>query len=48
MNIIKKVGLDFKNTVLSLGGSLDPMDVFVMFRGRKPETKALLKHSGLI
>ena len=45
---IKKVGLEFKNTVLSLGGSLDPMEVFIKFRGRKPETKALLKHSGLI
>ena len=48
MEALKRVGLEFKNTVLSLGGSIDPMTVFVKFRGREPNTKALLKHSGLI
>ncbi|MDA3800522.1 MAG: M3 family metallopeptidase [Kiritimatiellae bacterium] len=44
---IWKVGLKFRNTVLALGGSESPMDVFEMFRGRKPSIDALLRHSGL-
>jgi oligopeptidase A len=46
-NNIKKVGLNFRNTVLALGGSESPMDVFVKFRGREPDIAALLRHSGL-
>jgi oligopeptidase A len=42
------VGKKYRDTILSLGGSLHPMDIFKQFRGREPETKALLKHSGLL
>ncbi|MEM8718951.1 MAG: M3 family metallopeptidase [Cyanobacteria bacterium P01_G01_bin.39] len=45
---IKAVGKQFKDTVLSLGGSLHPMEVFQSFRGREPKTEPLLRHSGLL
>ena len=41
-------GKRFRDTVLSLGGSLHPMEVFKKFRGREPKTEPLLKHSGLL
>ena len=44
---VKSVGKKFKDTVLSLGGSLHPMEVFQSFRGREPNTEPLLRHSGL-
>lgn len=44
---IQNVGMEFRNSVLALGGSLHPMDVFKQFRGREPRVDALLKHSGL-
>ena len=45
---VKSVGKKFKDTVLSLGGSLHPMEVFQSFRGREPNTEPLLRHSGLV
>lgn len=45
---IQEVGQKFKDTVLSLGGSLHPMEVFQSFRGREPKTEPLLRHSGLL
>ena len=42
---VAKTGRRFRDTVLALGGSQHPMDVFVAFRGREPETAALLRHS---
>ena len=42
---IAATGQRFRNTVLSLGGSQHPLDVFVSFRGRAPETDALLRHT---
>ena len=45
---VRSVGKRFKNTVLSLGGSLHPMEVFQTFRGREPQTEPLLRHSGLL
>lgn len=44
---IAKTGRRFRNTVLALGGSKHPMEVFKAFRGRQPETAPLLRHSGL-
>lgn len=43
-----RLGRRFRNTFLGRGGSQHPMEVFVDFRGRKPTTEALLKHSGLL
>ena len=44
---IKKIGGKFKDTVLSLGGSLSPLEVFKLFRGREPKTDSLIRHLGL-
>lgn len=45
---IAQVGRRFRDTVLALGGSKAPMAVFQAFRGREPDTTALLRHSGLL
>ena len=45
---IRETGRRFRNTVLSLGGSLDPKQVFEAFRGRQPSSEALIRHSGLV
>ncbi|TNF29123.1 MAG: M3 family peptidase [Deltaproteobacteria bacterium] len=45
---VREVGHRFRDTILALGGSLDPMSVFVRFRGRKPDTAPLLRHNGLV
>lgn len=45
---IASTGKRFRDTVLALGGSLPPMDVFKAFRGREPNTEPLLRHSGLV
>lgn len=44
---ILETGRRFRDTVLALGGSRHPMDVFEAFRGRKPQVEALLRHAGL-
>ena len=44
---VQETGKRFRDTVLALGGSQHPMDVFQAFRGRKPSTDALLRHRGL-
>ncbi len=44
---VKKVGRKFRETVLSLGGGIEPMAVFKEFRGREPSPEALLRHNGL-
>ena len=48
MDEIKATGKRFRDTILSLGGSLSPQDVFQAFRGRTHSTKALIRHSGLV
>ena len=40
-------GRRFRDTVLSLGGSRSPAEVFEAFRGRSPSPEALIRHSGL-
>jgi len=42
-----KTAADFRFYILSKGGTENPMDLFVKFRGRKPEVRALLERSGL-
>lgn len=44
---VQKTGRHFRDTVLGLGGSRPPMEVFSAFRGREPSTDALLRHAGL-
>ena len=38
----------FKNFVLSKGGSEHPMDLYIKFRGKEPDSNALLKRAGLL
>ena len=37
----------FKENVLEMGGSEDPMNLYVKFRGHEPNVDALLRHRGL-
>jgi oligopeptidase A len=44
----REQGRRFRDTVLALGGSRHPMDVFRLFRGREPDPQALLRQEGLL
>jgi oligopeptidase A len=44
---VQTTGRRFRDTVLSLGGSRHPLEVFRAFRGRDPDPLALLKQCGL-
>ncbi len=44
---LAKVGQRYRETILALGGSQHPLDVFRAFRGREPSSQPLLRHSGL-
>ena len=43
-----KIAAAFKTHVLSKGGTEDPLELYVKFRGQKPKVEALLKRSGLL
>jgi len=43
----RKTGMEFLNNILEQGGSRDPMELFVAFRGREPKIDALLRHNGI-
>ncbi|XP_028911008.1 probable cytosolic oligopeptidase A isoform X2 [Ornithorhynchus anatinus] len=45
---LAKVGRRYRDTVLSLGGSISPQEVFRKFRGRDPSPDALLRTYGLL
>lgn len=45
---VAQLGRKYRDTILAMGGSRHPMDVFRDFREREPCTKALLRHSGLM
>jgi oligopeptidase A len=45
---VQSTGRRFRDTVLSLGGSRSPAEVFEAFRGRAPSAEALIRHSGLV
>lgn len=45
---IQQVGRRFRQTILALGGSIHPMQIFTEFRGREPRIQALLQQSGLV
>ena len=42
-----QTGESFRTEILEKGGSKEPMELFVAFRGREPEVDALLRHSGI-
>ncbi|MCL5260222.1 MAG: M3 family metallopeptidase [Gammaproteobacteria bacterium] len=43
----RKTGREFLHTILEAGGSAEPMELFIKFRGRKPKIDALLKQCGI-
>jgi oligopeptidase A len=45
---MRETGLRLRATLMGLGGSAPPMEVFRAFRGREPGTEALLRHCGLV
>lgn len=54
MNILKKMAFNrnvadkFKSSILSKGGTENPMELYIQFRGKKPTPEALLKRAGLL
>jgi peptidyl-dipeptidase Dcp len=44
----KQTAKKFKENILSKGGTLKPMKLYIKFRGKKPSNTALLKRAGLI
>jgi len=43
----RETGNRFLHSILEQGGSREPMELFIEFRGREPTIDALLRHSGL-
>lgn len=43
----RRTGEEFLHDILEQGGTYEPMELFVRFRGREPKIDALLRHSGL-
>jgi oligopeptidase A len=43
----KTTGNEFLHAILEQGGSREPMQLFIEFRGRKPSIEPLLRHSGI-
>ncbi|WP_297528812.1 oligopeptidase A [Thiohalobacter sp.] len=43
----RETGMRFLTRILEQGGSRDPMELFIDFRGREPTIDALLRHTGL-
>ncbi|MEJ2162597.1 MAG: M3 family metallopeptidase [Robiginitalea sp.] len=44
----REVARRFREHILSKGGTEDPMELYVRFRGRKPGVEALLERAGLL
>jgi oligopeptidase A len=42
-----ETGLDYRQKVLEVGGSIEAIDMFTNFRGRKPSVEPLLKQAGI-
>jgi oligopeptidase A len=43
----RDTGASFRRNILEAGGSQEPMELFVAFRGREPKIEPLLRHSGI-
>ena len=43
-----KIAEAFKTNILSKGGTQDPLELYIKFRGQKPKVEAFLKRSGLL
>ncbi len=45
---LRETGLRMRRTIMGMGGGTPPLEVFKAFRGREPDTEALLRHCGLL
>lgn len=45
---VRELGRRFRHTILALGGSQHPLEVYKAFRGRLATTEALLRHNNLL
>lgn len=45
---MRETGVRLRATLMGMGGSAPPMEVFRAFRGREPSTEALLRHCALV
>lgn len=45
---VVETGRRFRDTILAMGGSRHPMELFQEFRGREPSPEPLLRHTGLL
>ncbi|PLW69798.1 oligopeptidase A [Pseudohalioglobus lutimaris] len=43
----QETGADFRREILEAGGSREPMEAFIAFRGREPDIAPLLRHCGI-
>ena len=43
----RQTGSAFLHNILEMGGSKEPMELYVAFKGREPTVDALLRHSGI-
>jgi oligopeptidase A len=43
----RQTGVAFLHNILEPGGTREPLELFVAFRGREPKVDALLRHTGL-
>ena len=43
----RRTGTDFREAILAVGGSRPALESFIAFRGREPESEALLRSYGL-
>ena len=43
-----ETGAAFRTEILEAGGSREPMELFVAFRGREPSIEPLLRHCGIV
>lgn len=44
----KEIATNYKNTILSKGGTIPPMDLYIKFTGKRPTINPLLKRANLI
>ena len=44
----RETGAAFRTHILEAGGSGEPMELFVAFRGREPQIEPLLRHCGIV
>lgn len=43
----KDIAKKFRDSILSKGGTQDPMELYIQFRGQEPSVKALMERSGI-